>query len=206
MKRILLGIAIALLGVSFHMLALWTADQYVEHFPTVTDVLMRQFPYVNLYGSGEVVFWLFLASFATVFFRERPRDIGYALALVGLLYASRGIFLLLLPIGPPLDAPQISDRFVLYPYPDHAFFPGGHVGLMFLFSLLVRHRRIRLAFVLATILFGIGSVLARAHYTADILGGLLLGYAVVQFGKAYLEKHFRIPEKEQNRLCSRKEI
>jgi hypothetical protein len=195
MKRILLSFGIAVFGVAFHMFALAAADRLVADFPSVTDVFMERLPYWNLYGIGEVVFWVFLALFAFTFFRERPRDLPFVLTLIGLFYGIRGLFLLLLPIGAPVGAPALDERFVLYPYAGHAFFPGGHVGLLFLFSLLVQNRGARVLFILLAVLFGIGSVIARAHYTADLLGAFLLSYTLVALGSRHLLSHFRIPEK-----------
>lgn len=171
--------------------ALALADHTASSFPSVPDVISDHLPYVNLYVAGEVVFWLYLTAFAIVFFRSRPRNMAYLLTLLGIYYASRGAFLLLLPIGPPATAPPAADRFVLYPYAGHAYFPGGHVGLLFLLSRFVPSRGARWGFTVAVLLFGIGSVLAKAHYSADVLGGLLLGYGVFVWGERNLARRFR---------------
>ena len=192
MKKILGGIALGLGGVAFHMYALWLAEKLVDDFPSVTDIFMRELPVLDLFGIGEVGFVLLLAGFGFVLLRQRAGDIGYVFALLGIFYAARGVFLLFMPIGAPADAPGVADRFVLYPYPAHAFFPGGHVGIMFIMSLLIQNLRVRMVFIGAVLLFGAGSIFTRAHYTADIFGGLLLGYAVWAFGEAHLKRHFQM--------------
>lgn len=192
MKKIIIGFLIGIAGVGFHMFSLWVADTTVETFPSVTDIVMQRFPFVNLFGVGEIIFWILLAAFGVTLLRERPWDIGYIFALLGIFYACRGVFLMLLPIGAPADAPAIAERFVLYPYAGHAFFPGGHVGIMFIFTLLVKNSRLRMLLAVAVLLFGFGSVLSRAHYSADIAGGLLLAYAVWAFGERFLLRHFTL--------------
>ncbi|MFA6511957.1 MAG: hypothetical protein WCV86_02450 [Patescibacteria group bacterium] len=201
MKKIIGGFAIGISGVGLHMLALWVADTYVESFPGVTDIVMRQLPFIDLFGIGEILFLVLMVGFGVILLRDRWCDLGYILALLGIFYACRGVFLILLPIGPPLDAPEVAERFVLYPYAGHAFFPGGHVGIMFILTLLVRSRTLRISCTVAVLLFGLGSIITRAHYTADIAGGLLLAYAVWAFGERYLKKYFTpqqnaLPQKE----------
>lgn len=185
-RGLLIGTLIAALGVAMHMAALALADRAVDQFPTVPDVLLERLPFFNLFAIGEALFWLYLLVFAVAFFRQRPVSLARVLVLLGVYYAVRGLFLLLLPIGPPPGAPPITGRFVLFPYPEHAYFPGGHVGLMFLLALHLKPRGLRWAFAVSAVLYGIGTMLARAHYSADTLGGLLLGYAVFVWGERNL--------------------
>lgn len=182
------ALSILALGVILQSVALAIADRYVTTFPAVTDLVQRHLPFINMFWTGELYFFAFMACFAITFFRERRHDLPYVLVLLGLFYATRSVFLLLLPIGSPADAPLISSRFVFYPYPSHAYFPGGHVGILFLMSRSIERRSIRRVLLVATILFGIGSIVTRAHYTADFFGGLLLAYGV----EAWAERHCRM--------------
>lgn len=196
--RLLVGLIIGAAGVTLHMMALSIADRYVKTFPPIQDILLQHLPRLNLFVVGELFFAAFLVTFAIVFLRERSKDLPYLLALLGIFYAARGVFLLLLPIGAPLDAPALSNRFVLYPFASHAYFPGGHVGILFLMSRSIHHHLIRPIFLTATILFGVGAMLARAHYTADIIGGLLLAYAVEAWARQHCERMFLAPAAVRN--------
>lgn len=190
MRRLFVGPFVALAGITIHTLLQTSIDRLVTDFPSVPDVLLARLPYWDLYIIGEMVFWLYLALFAFVYFREH-HDLAHLLILIGLFYGIRGLFLFVLPLGPPADAPPLADHFTLYPYPDHAFFPGGHVGLLILFALQIDRRPLRMAFLAAAVVFGVGSLLSRAHYTADLLGGMLLAYAVAAWGwhhRAILEQ------------------
>lgn len=177
------GAIVLVLGLAVHNGLLSIVERLVATYPSVHDVLLERLPYVNFGRAGELYFALFLAIFAVMLFRDQRPDVGRVLTLLGLLYASRGIFLLLLPIGAPVGAPPLQDRFVLYPYAAHAFFPGGHVGLMVLMARLVRRPPWRRWLFLAAAVFAVGTILARTHYTADALGGALLAYAVAAWGR-----------------------
>lgn len=188
MKKIWLSLAIALAGVGVHMGALALADRLVTIFPAVSDILMDRWPAFDFYLIGELFFAaIILAIIYNILGRQRP-DIARILVMVGIYYAARGIFLLFLPIGAPHGAPLPADRFVFYPYPSHAYFPGGHIGIMFLLARAIRDPRWRRGIIAAALVFGLGTMLTKAHYTADLFGGLLLGYAVSVWGEKHLKR------------------
>jgi membrane-associated phospholipid phosphatase len=152
----------------------------------VPDVIQARLPYVDFGLPGELVFFAFLITCATLLFtRQRARSPRCSAWWVR-FYAIRGVFLLLLPIGTPPTAPPDIHRSRSNPYADHAYFPGGHAGLMTILSLSMADRRWRRALLAVAIVFAIGSVMARYHYTADVLAGGALGYALVSWGRARL--------------------
>lgn len=160
------------------MTALALADRWVNDFPAIDDVILRNLPKIELFGIGEIIFGLYIFCFAVLFFRQKNFDLPALLTALGIFYGLRGFFLLLLPIGPPIDAFGAAERLTIYPYASHAYFPGGHIGIMTIMALSLRDRRLKTAFIAAAALFGIGSMITRAHYSADLLGGIVLGYAV----------------------------
>jgi len=179
-----LAVGIAGLGVSLGSLKL--SERLVPWFPSVPDVIQARLPYIDFGVPAELAFLAFLVTTATLLIARQPRGVPSVICLVGVFYAIRGVFLFLLPIGSPPTAPAALDRFVLYPYPEHAYFPGGHAGLMTILSLCVEDPRWRRVLLVVTMVFAIGSVMARAHYTADVLAGGALGYALVDWGKGRL--------------------
>ena len=180
------GLAVAIAGLAVNLGCLKLSERLVPWFPSVPDVIQARLPYVDFGLPGELVFFAFLITCATLLFTRQPRAVASVLCLVGAFYAIRGVFLLLLPIGTPPTAPPDIHRFALYPYADHAYFPGGHAGLMTILSLSMADRRWRRALLAVAIAFAIGSVMARYHYTADVLAGGALGYALVSWGRARL--------------------
>src|SRR6185295_1343524 len=173
-------------GLAVHNACLMLVERFTSSFPSVPDVLLARLPYVAFGLPGELCFVAFLVTASTLLFRWQIATVPAVLARLGLFYACRGLFLLFLPIGAPLGAPSLDSRFVLYPWASHAYFPGGHAGLMTILSLSVENRRWRLGLLAATAVFAFGTLLARTHYTADALGGWLLGYAIIAWSRRHL--------------------
>ena len=170
-------------GLALHMAALAAIGRLVRQFPSVPDVVQARLPYVDFGLPGELCFAAFLGTIVVVLFRTQPRSVPVILTLLGLFYAVRGVFLFLLPIGAPPTAPPLGARFVFWPFAAHAYFPGGHTGMMTVLSLSVVSRAWRRTFLAFTFAFAIGTLLARTHYAADALGGWLLAYAIVLWGR-----------------------
>ncbi|HEY2956284.1 MAG TPA: hypothetical protein VGK89_13685 [Candidatus Eisenbacteria bacterium] len=178
---------VAIVGVTVHMAALALIERFTASFPSVPDVLLERLPYVDFGVPGELAFALFLVLATIVIVRSRTVTVSAVITQLGLFYAVRGLFLFLHPIGAPADAPSPASRWVIYPFPSHAYFPGGHVGIMTILGLSVRARRWRWVLLSGTALFALGTMLARTHYTVDALAGALLGYAIVTWARRHLD-------------------
>ena len=177
------GLAVFAAGLIVHNAGLMLVERFTSSFPSVPDVLLARLPYVAFGLPGELCFVAFLVVVATLLFRSQPATVPVVLTRLGLFYACRGVFLFFLPIGSPVGAPALESRFVLYPWADHAYFPGGHAGLMTILSLAVEDPRRRRWLLAATAVFAFGTLLARTHYTADVLAGALLGYAITAWSR-----------------------
>jgi membrane-associated phospholipid phosphatase len=180
------SVVVAALGVAIHNGCLTLVERFVSSYPHVHDVVEARLPYVEFGPAGEVFFAAVILTFILVIARFQARSIPRILTMLGAFYALRGVFLLLLPIGSPVQAPALAARFALYPFASHAYFPGGHVGVMTTLSLSVRPIPWRRAFFVLTALFALGTILARTHYTADVLGGWMLAYAIVKWSQGHL--------------------
>lgn len=163
-------------GVTIHFWMIGLADRLVGVFPSVKDILLLQLPLIYVGYIGEVAFVLFLTLFAWRHFRYQRELTPRVFYAIGALYLLRGVFLLLLPIGAPVGAPP--DPVTVYPYPNHSYFPGGHVGLMMLLAFSIQDRRWRWGLIGLAVAFGVGTMLTRAHYTADTVSGMVNAYAV----------------------------
>lgn len=180
------ALLVAAAGVTVHMGALALIERFVTHFPPVPDVVHAHLPYVDFGVPGELCFAAYLAIAIGVLLARQRHQAAEIVALLGLYYGLRGLFLFVLPIGVPPTAPPLDARFVLYPFAGHAYFPGGHAGVMTILSLAVTDRRWRIGLLAATAVFGFGTLLARTHYTADVLGGFVVGFAVWAWGERWL--------------------
>jgi membrane-associated phospholipid phosphatase len=57
-------------------------------------------------------------------------------------------------------------------------FFSGHTSTLFIVSLAEKRRGLRIIFILSTILIGLLLVWQRVHYTIDVIGALLVTFAV----------------------------
>jgi membrane-associated phospholipid phosphatase len=94
------------------------------------------------------------------------------------MYLIRGWFLFLYPIGAPLGAVGADQRISIWGHESHAFFPGGHIAILTIMAMFAPDRWVRCVLWGGLIIFGIGTMLAKTHYTMDSAGGILLGYAL----------------------------
>jgi membrane-associated phospholipid phosphatase len=180
------ALAVGIAGLGVNLLGLKLSERLVPWFPSVPDVIQARLPYVDFGLPGELVFIAFFVTSVGLLIARQPRSVPSVICLVGVFFAIRGVFLFLLPIGSPPTAPAVLHRFVLYPYASHAYFPGGHAGLMTILSLSLEDPLWRRVLLAATVVFAVGSVMARAHYTADVIAGGALGYALVSWGRRNL--------------------
>ena len=182
-QRAVAGFAKLAGGLVLNYVALALADRHAHSFPSVPDIVLDGLPFVDLYAFGEIYLGLFALGFLWVYARQPSRDLPHLLGLVGGFYACRALFLLTLPIGAPMGSTHPELRHSVYPFATHSYFPSGHFGLMCLLALGVRSPLQRRAFLVAALLFGAGTLLSKAHYTADLLGGGLIAYAVHAWGE-----------------------
>jgi membrane-associated phospholipid phosphatase len=163
-------------GLAVHQWLLRLTDVHVHFYPHLADPVLSRLPTLDIDVMGEIGLAAFLAVFSFHHFRRQPDRTPLLFVAVGMLFAARGIFLWLMPIGAPPGAPV--DALKVYPYSNHSYFPSGHVGLISLCAWLCRDQRWRRFFLVVALVFGLGTLLAKAHYTGDLLGALLLSHAV----------------------------
>jgi membrane-associated phospholipid phosphatase len=109
---------------------------------------------------------------------------------IGLAYFIRACFLIFIPIGPPAGSIPATERLSIWGFANHAYFPGGHMGVLVVYAMNLPVKRLRPLMWVLTIVFAIGTILNKNHYTADSLGGLLVGLTAVRWGKALYDRWF----------------
>ncbi len=178
MKKFIGPVAIFFAGHIVHWSALWWVSQLYRAFQATPDPIMDRLPQINFGWYGEALFLLLLALAIWTFFGRQRSDLPQLFTIIGIFYALRGVLLFVHPIGTPLGAIDPSMRLNIWGFADHAYFPGGHVGLMTIFAMHLRSRPWRIAFWVGLTVFASGTILAKTHYTVDTLVGIMLGYAI----------------------------
>lgn len=177
-RKLMAGIGLVLLGVAVEYATLITIDHLVTDFPRVPDLLMDRLPLIQFGWIGEAFFFGLVTLYCWRFFRAQTREAPTVFIAIGTYYIVRAVFLLFLPIGSPSGAPPIDDRLNVWGFANHAYFPGGHVGILTILTLSLRDAPWRRWLWAGVVIFAAGSLLNKTHYTADSIGGILLGAGV----------------------------
>lgn len=172
------GISVAIIGVTWQYLSLQLVERFVTVFPSVPDVLMHRLPRVEFGLWGEALFFGLVLCFVIPHFRYQWRQTPRVLMTLGLFYFVRGWFMFLFPIGAPAGALAPIDRLNVWGYATHAYFPGGHIGILTVLTLLQPQPKLRRLMWLGVAIFGIGTLLSKNHYTMDSVAGIIVAYAM----------------------------
>lgn len=178
MRRWIIAILAAVVGAAWNFVALALIERSVTVFPRVPDVLMDNLPRIDFGIVGEIWFFGLIALFAILHFKRQWRTTPVVLLALGLMYLIRGTFLYFFPIGAPLGSVGADARLSIWGHETHAFFPGGHIAILTIFAMFAPQQWVRKTLWAGLIVFGIGTTLAKTHYTMDSVAGILLGYAV----------------------------
>ncbi|GAA1164056.1 hypothetical protein GCM10009584_01170 [Ornithinimicrobium humiphilum] len=171
-----LALGLGVLALSATMLGNAYLATRVEEFPRPGDLLFETLPYVRparwlTVGALVVGFGAFLVDAV----RHRPRSIPAAGCVFALMYLCRAVTMVLTPL-----APAQGDGPFVFSEQQYGMFPSGHVGAVTLLVLLTPTERVgqRRLQVATAVLMVAGLLLARGHYSIDVVGGFLLAYAV----------------------------
>lgn len=185
-----LSILFLLFCLGFHWGALALVDRVVTNYPSVPDVLMDRLPLVTFGVWGELLFVALFLLFAIPHFRYNWRATPRVLVQAGLVYFIRAWFLIFLPIGPPADSIPADMRLSIWGFANHAYFPGGHMGVLTVYAMNLPIRKLRPLMWALVIIFAVGTILNKNHYTADALGGLIVGLTAIRWGKTLSDRWF----------------
>ena len=115
----------------------------------------------------------------------RPAALLVALQSYALVIAARMVAMYFVPLDPPMGMIRLKDPFVqLFDTRvvlTRDLFFSGHVATLFLLFLTARHRVLRAAFLLATVVVGAGLIWQHVHYTIDILTAPFITFACYRF-------------------------
>lgn len=147
--------------------------------PEPADLLFETLPYVDAaqYASDLAVFTA-IALLAYYGVTKVRTEIPRMMAVFASMYLLRASMIVLTPLAP---AHGEGVKFGFVPYIQNGMWPSGHTGATLLCFLLVDGDRApclkRTTLALAVIEW-VSLLLARGHYSIDIIGGLLLSYFV----------------------------
>lgn len=190
-KDFLLSVAWALIMlvvaiVVNHFASIYTLERASN---PVTDVILsniRVFDVDFVFLYGPLLMW----AIAIVLLVRRPDRVVFAIKSISLFILVRAIFVSLTHIGP---------------FPGHLIFPpgnilaefttgsdlffSGHTGLPFLLALIMwDNLKLRVFFILCSILFGIVVLLGHLHYSIDVLSAYFITYSIFHLSEILFKK------------------
>jgi membrane-associated phospholipid phosphatase len=173
----------------------WHADQ--RTLPPGSDWLLERLPIVNLLpvlSWGWLGLHLYAGAVAILYY---PRRMPFLLFLLGMFIGIRSVFVFLSPIGAPaqmLDMSQLDYLFSrimgTYTFTNEFVF-SGHTGIPFLFFLFFETRLQKSIFLAGSLVMAVSVLLTHNHYTVDVLGAYLMGYAIYTLSDRLYHQYLR---------------
>lgn len=178
-RDIALPAALLVAGVSASIVASRYIGVAFPLRPEPADLLFEVLPYVpfaEYTADAAVVSAILMLVYYAI--RRAPARLPRMLSVFALMYLLRAVMIVLTPLAAPYGVEQ---PFGFMPMIQNGMWPSGHAAATMLCVLLIDRRRApwlsRAALVFAVAEW-VSLLLARGHYSIDIIGGLLLAYFV----------------------------
>jgi hypothetical protein len=158
-----------------------------DTLPMLSDLILDHLPIIDLAIIYDIVGLLAVVIFVIyIIHKKEYSNIPYFLLICGIFLVIRGVFIVLTPFGnPPLfeGSKTIFNGFSKY---ELGVYPSGHAGNTFMFLLLTQNKTYRRLLLTCLIIIIITLFISHAHYSIDILSGILFAYAIRSYGDRYL--------------------
>jgi len=162
-----------------------TFSQFLVFIEKRNGVVLND-PILNLFNPVDLTWWIFsLIYLSLVLFLiniiKNPNKLMIALQAYGLMVAFRVIAMYLTPFSAPEKLILLNDPFVqLFGEGDiltKDLFFSGHTGTLFLLFLMAENKKIKVIFLLATIIVGSAVLFQHVHYSIDVFVAPFVAYA-----------------------------
>lgn len=181
-KKFYFGLFLLIFGI---VLTSLTSNYITNNFnpPVLEDLILGNIVFLRLAWIFDILSILVTLILVIYLFNGNLKQFPYFLVMFGILYTIRAIFIVLTPLGNPGagNNPLFTGATFLA-----GLYFSGHIAEAFLAFLLVNKKLFKIIFLvlLFTIMFFL--LVARGHYTIDLLSGLVFAYAISAFGQNYL--------------------
>ncbi len=146
--------------------------------------------------------WLIFAMiysgliFALISLFKSPRILSTALLTYGIMVLIRIISMYSLPLNPPENMIALEDPFVEFfgggkTLTKDLFF-SGHTATSFIFYLTSVNKKIKMLFLILTVIMGISVLLMHVHYTVDVVVAPLASFTSYRISKKIIKKFEKI--------------
>lgn len=165
--------------------------------PVVPDLLFDLLPYVPwLQYAFDTIVAACIISMLYYAFAVDPRRSGYYFFTVGIGYLARAILMALTPLGQPTGNDETMGIGLLLNIYQHGMFPSGHTYLTaVIFFLIERSKtpRLKAAVGILVVAEMICLLLSHAHYSIDLVGGLMTAYLTNHWMSRFKDRFLAAP-------------
>lgn len=152
---------------------------YYQELDTLMLFVTNYIPYsMVLLVAGYMFWWYHHSSHILSSTVERMiQSIEFAVSLAATWFIGSCIKVLVAYPRPFMTLPQ---SILLVPDQGGYSFPSMHTALVFAVAVtvMVHHRRLGILLILLALLVGVSRIYIGVHYPIDVLGGIVLGYAI----------------------------
>ncbi|MEP7146574.1 MAG: phosphatase PAP2 family protein [bacterium] len=161
----------------------------------IDDPLLKHFSAIDL---NFLIFFAIYSSLliGLVAFAFEPEQLMMAFQTYCLIVFFRILAMYLVPLNPPEGCIDLQDPVVFLlgtgkKIVKDLFF-SGHTATAFMLFQVAGNKFLKSYFLIATVVVGISVLLQKAHYTIDVLVGVIFSYASFQIIKSLHKKFYNI--------------
>jgi hypothetical protein len=159
--------------------------------PILSDLILDNIPFWDITFLYDIFAVVSLITVITFIIHKHKYDkVPYYLLLCGIFQIIRGFFIVLTPFGNPMGFDGTDGPFNGFTDIELGVYPSGHVGITYLYFLLVRDKQYRYILLSSVLVIIIALFLSRGHYSIDILSGIFFAYAIKSYSDKHLLKYF----------------
>jgi membrane-associated phospholipid phosphatase len=193
---VILGFVVLVASSLFNFVTSELIQYLYPDRPVVPDLLFDILPYVpaaqyafDALVAANIIMMLYYA------FAVDRKHAGYYLFTVGVGYVARAILMALTPLGQPTGNNETMGIGLLLNIYQHGMFPSGHTYLTAVIFFLIDRRRaprLKTTTGIFCICEMILLLLSHAHYSIDLVGGLMTAFLTFYLMNRFKER-FREP-------------
>ena len=164
--------------------------------PTVPDIIHHYIAFNPWYSHiAEILLAITSILFIISAYHQRTdKPIPFALSVLAAFAILRALILPLTPLTNPFPYPGAFSPFSHFNA--GGAFPSGHAGFAILFFLLIpwKEKKLKYTALFTALLTGFFMIISRGHYTIDVVGGILLGYAAYRMMDYFWKRKVKRPK------------
>lgn len=167
---------------------------YAESQPAVAngDLLHDLLPTYDLNILATLGFLILVTLLSLYFIIKEPIMLPAYTVTMALFKLLRGFFFSITHLGAP--AVRIDDHAVLGLFNNYYLtkdlFPSGHVAVPFLGYLFVKEKKLKMFFLVSSIIMACVVLLMKVHYSIDVFGAYFIAFGLFYFSEKHIWKFF----------------